>query len=274
MNRFAQIFIFLLLLIFSFNACAEFEMKDISARVTGLGGAFIALADDPAAIYYNPAGVALNYRRELISSYTRLYGLDELIHQYIGITTPVLPLANLGFGVERFGTGKYQENKYTLAIAREIFENQQIGFSVNSFHSSIADTDDHQAKGIDFGIISKIGKYSRIAFSAINLTHPFVNEQLDSYYRLGFLFKPTKKLKLLFDFEKPQTVIKEDKVITHIGQELEISDGVFFRLGYHNRPERLSFGFGFETGNIKIDYAYLSHVDLDATHQVSMGIKF
>lgn len=34
----------------------EFEALDVSARAVGMGGAYLALADDPAAIYYNPAG--------------------------------------------------------------------------------------------------------------------------------------------------------------------------------------------------------------------------
>lgn len=272
MNK-SYLLIFYMLFIYTYLH-AEFEFKNISARVSAMGGAYIALADDPAAVYYNPAGIAINYRREMLSSYTRLFNIDELIHQYIAFTTPMLPTMNLGFGVNRFGTGKYQENIYTFGLAREFSKHHWIGISINHFESKIENTKDHQSHGIDFGIISGLGNKGRIALLIKNLNSPNVNEQLKSYYRLGFLFYPINKLKLVLDIEKAMTVINQNRISLHIGNELKIQDGIFFRLGYKNRPNRLSFGFGVWKGNVKIDYSFVSHTDLNATHQVSMGIRF
>ena len=41
---------------------AEFLLFGAGARGTALGGAFAAIATDPSALYYNPAGIALMSR--------------------------------------------------------------------------------------------------------------------------------------------------------------------------------------------------------------------
>jgi hypothetical protein len=47
----------------------------IGGRAVGLGGAFVALSDDPSGIYYNPAGIVDAPRTSLQVS-TNLYGLE------------------------------------------------------------------------------------------------------------------------------------------------------------------------------------------------------
>ncbi|MGB4008167.1 MAG: hypothetical protein WBL79_06170, partial [Bacillota bacterium] len=51
-------------------------MLDIGmgARAMGMGGAHIAVADDAAVIYYNPAGLARIEGRSVTSLYTSLHG--------------------------------------------------------------------------------------------------------------------------------------------------------------------------------------------------------
>ncbi|MDD5092436.1 MAG: hypothetical protein PHQ23_16165 [Candidatus Wallbacteria bacterium] len=253
---------------------AEFEDKNVSARVEALGGAFVAMADDPSSMYYNPAGITLNWRREMICSYSRPFNLNELIHQYTAFTTPFLPYCHLGMGVERFGDGRYQEDTLSFAIAREVVKGHRVGIALKSLGSKIENTDDHWARSVDFGVLSDLGPKTRIGFSARNANHPFVNEQVRSYFRLGFIFQPNDKIKLLTDFIKPQTVTSEDKLSCHIGQEMEIAEGIFVRLGFRTQPERLSYGFGIVHKEIKIDYSYMAHVELASSHRVSMGIKF
>ena len=49
---------------------AAYEDVGVSARATGFGNAFTAVADDAYAIHYNPAGLGLLYRPELATSST------------------------------------------------------------------------------------------------------------------------------------------------------------------------------------------------------------
>lgn len=73
--------VFILSILLSSPAMAEsyistasiFELG-VSARVAGLGGAFIALADDEAAAFYNPAGLPALSETRFSSQFTRPFG--------------------------------------------------------------------------------------------------------------------------------------------------------------------------------------------------------
>ncbi len=53
---------------------AAFDDVGTSARVTGMGGAFTAVADDVNSIYYNPAGLGQLSRPEFTTTYSKLLG--------------------------------------------------------------------------------------------------------------------------------------------------------------------------------------------------------
>jgi hypothetical protein len=53
-------------------ASAAYNDVGVSARVTGLGHAYTAVADDAYSVYYNPAGLGTLDRKEFASSYSRL----------------------------------------------------------------------------------------------------------------------------------------------------------------------------------------------------------
>jgi hypothetical protein len=59
-------------------ARAAYDDVGVSARVTGLGHAYTAVADDVYATYYNPAGLATLDRKEFGTTYSRLLtGLSD-----------------------------------------------------------------------------------------------------------------------------------------------------------------------------------------------------
>lgn len=58
----------------SYISTASIFELGISARVMGFGGAFIALADDEAAVFYNPAGLPQLSGTRFSSLYTRPFG--------------------------------------------------------------------------------------------------------------------------------------------------------------------------------------------------------
>ena len=60
------------------SARAAYDDIGTSARVTGMGMAYTAVADDAYSVYYNPAGLATLDRPEFASSYSRLLtGLSD-----------------------------------------------------------------------------------------------------------------------------------------------------------------------------------------------------
>ncbi len=67
------------------NSAAIFELGS-SGRALGMGGAFLALADDESAAFYNPAGLGFLHGIGLSSLYARQF--DALNYAAIGFTLP------------------------------------------------------------------------------------------------------------------------------------------------------------------------------------------
>ena len=53
------------------TASGTFLRIGLGARATGMGESFVAVANDPSAIYWNPAGLASLQRRELAISHVQ-----------------------------------------------------------------------------------------------------------------------------------------------------------------------------------------------------------
>jgi len=82
------------LLLFSFSFAdnskyaGEFLRIPIGARALGMGGAFIAVADDGSSFYYNPAGVAISGSGLLSFMYSSQFG---------ALTSPLASFFHLGY---------------------------------------------------------------------------------------------------------------------------------------------------------------------------------
>ncbi len=70
---------------------------DVSARANALGGAFIALADDASSLYYNPAGMILLDKTDIILSYNQY--LTDVKAGFFGVVYPLKSL-NAAVGVQ------------------------------------------------------------------------------------------------------------------------------------------------------------------------------
>jgi len=71
----------------------EFLYLGVGGKALGMGGAFVSIADDASAGYYNPAGLSQLQRKELVLMHSETFG-SLLNHDFLGF---VLPLKNRGF---------------------------------------------------------------------------------------------------------------------------------------------------------------------------------
>jgi len=107
------------LLILMPGADASFPDIGLGARPMGMGGAFVALADDANSIFWNPAGLSQLQWAELSSMYLDLYGLENVgSHLIIGALRHPLD-GGIGFGWLRTGeTGLYTEDSLIAAVGQ------------------------------------------------------------------------------------------------------------------------------------------------------------
>jgi len=234
----------LLVLLFtaSTSFAAGFRLPEAGAKAMGMGFAFTAQADDPSAIYFNPAGltqlkgqnimVGVTYVRENGGEFTGttpLTGgatvsetqknLDFFIpNMYYTYTTPDGYVA-YGVGVfSPFGLGQeYQDRNASIfrtAVTKidlqTVVVNPTIAFKVNEFLSLGA--------GIDF----MYGKAELARTSVINNSFPPANTPLNLYnldlegdgtawgYNFGLLLTPSKNVKVGFAYRSPFTLKIKD----------------------------------------------------------------
>ena len=167
--------------IFTPIASAAFNDIAIGARPLGLGGAFVALADDGNAANYNAAG--LGYIDDIQVHLTTVQRFKGLItYHYIGGVLPLGAAGALGtsFGSLSEDSGIYHEQTLRLSYAKA-FSKFALGVSVTSLgtrfdpnnefvktNPDLANTSP-SAFSLGFGAIVKPVSELRIGFSADNL---------------------------------------------------------------------------------------------------------
>src|SRR5262245_2686027 len=124
------------------TASGTFLKIGVGARATGLGESFVAVANDPSAIYWNPAGLASIQRQEVALSH--IDWPAEIRFEHIALAFPVRRLGGslaFQFGVlttsldetselQPFGTGRtfvYSDMIAGVAYARRWTDKLLVG---------------------------------------------------------------------------------------------------------------------------------------------------
>lgn len=123
----------LLLLLFPCALFAQREQIFLGARPLGLGEAFVAVADDGNAAYWNAAGLPYLQRHEFNSSYAKLYGLG-LEQGYVSFTWPFFKSAALGLNWMGLGFKddelNFSRNHFALSAGVAFNKNFSLGANV------------------------------------------------------------------------------------------------------------------------------------------------
>jgi tetratricopeptide (TPR) repeat protein len=95
------------------------------ARVFGLGRAFVALADDPSAVFWNPAGLEYVPRISFSLFHTPLV-VKGASYDFIGFVYPTVQLGTVGIGYSRVGVGD-------IRVVNEYNEHLDNGNAISDF---------------------------------------------------------------------------------------------------------------------------------------------
>ncbi|MEO0281881.1 MAG: PorV/PorQ family protein [candidate division WOR-3 bacterium] len=82
---------------YSFNegtTGAQFLKILVGSKATAMGGAFVSVADDPSALYYNPAGIATMNKMGLLLNYVKYPA--EISYSYVAFAAPMGIMGALG----------------------------------------------------------------------------------------------------------------------------------------------------------------------------------
>jgi len=267
------------------TSSGTFLQIGVGARAVGLGEAFVAVANDPSAIYWNPAGLASLQRREVSESH-----VDWPADIHYDHVTLVLPSRKLGGSIalqagvlattidettelDPFGTGRtfsYSDVIVGAAYARRWTDKLLVGAGAKFIREDLGSQVGGpvtQAFLFDMGSIYYLGLGSvRIATSLTNFgselkpsgtfVSPYTGEvrQYDGFdpplmFRYGLAFEPIEnaKQRVTTSFEVDQPADNEQQV--KAGVEWSYNRTFALRTGYNFRADELKFsaGAGFTT---------------------------
>ena len=280
---------------------AQFLKIGIGARATAMGSAFVAVADDPSAAYWNPAGIARLNDRYLSFDHVNWFADVQLVHascvfhlpiapgtfalQATSVTMDRLPVRTV-FRPDGDGT-TYDAGDVSLGFtyARSLTDKFSTGITLHYLQSTLASwTAD--AFAFDFGTLYDTGYRSlRIGMSiqSIGSDMTFIDDpvKLPTIFRVGmameFLSTATHRLLASGEFQHPP----DNAERANAGVEYAIGDFAFLRGGWYFRydQERFSLGGGLRiptgTGiSARADYSYTENSELPGVHRIGIFMQF
>jgi long-subunit fatty acid transport protein len=223
------------------EAAVLFLLITPNSRAGGMGEAFVALADDASAVFWNPAGLAFQEGKQFTSMYAKWlpqFNLDDLYYVFAAYRHSVEGLGTVGANLTFINLGQQQvtladspepvdsfnsnEFALTLSYATLLSESFGVGLNVRYIRSNLSsvgigsdpNTGQANAFSIDFGVLKRNFFIDRLNFglnvSNIGPKITFVDaaqaDPLPTNLRVGFAYNAVdqefNKLTLVFDVNK------------------------------------------------------------------------
>lgn len=270
-------------------------------RALALGGAYAAVADDPSAALWNPAGLGLLQRKELQLTQTTLFGLG-FSEQYASLALPDWRRGTLAATWRRFGVGGIEsrddrgflldddlqdaQSEILLGYGRSLADgNLALGGAVKMRHHrlagyadtglgldlglwlrplAVAGAQDAGAQSLALGLAVRNAMEPKIKLAEETVADPIaLRAGLAWTHRLS----PGSHLLALADVE--QTRGMDSRL--HAGLEACLETVLALRVGMADG--RLTAGAGLRWQFLSADYQFEDH-PLDSIHRFGVGLAF
>jgi hypothetical protein len=240
-----------------------------------MGGAYSAVTQDTSALIWNPAGLARLPAPEIGISYMDLHGV--LGYSFIGVAHPIRSGQTLGASILNSSDveGISQERIVLLSAATRVWRRLHIGINAKYFSTSVNleqmplgrgagwGTDlgiqyDLMTDSVSIGIVFP-NLFSNLSYRRLKETtsKSTYNESLLREWRIG----SAVKINLSSDTpdRKPDALLAAFEIangVPRIGGEYRYAEFAL-RLGWRF-SDGLTAGFGYQRGNIGLDYAFVN----------------
>jgi hypothetical protein len=272
-------------------------------RALAMGEAFIGLADDEQASFYNPAGLAYLRKIQLSTTYERRFGASDYL-SFLGA------LSHFGANLLYFNFGPVEERtegdelvgtfgylNIALAAAGGVALSEiplpftrgldflAFGSRIKFLGVSTIEGGSGSGFAIDWGLLLRAQRPRFVPIeevragllleNLIGLGVGYEGGRVEPWplkLKLGLSVRPIPELVLALDVGVPFEF--------HIGGEFGLSPApqlpkIFFRLGSFIREGSFSFtvGFGLQIEIFQIDYAFISHPQLPGSHRLAFSVR-
>ncbi len=277
------------------DAGALFLRIGLGARASGMGEAFVGVAEDASSVYWNPGAMAAVLGTNAVLMHNEYFQSIRL--EQIALTHE-MEFGTLGLGF----TGLYMDEMerrediptavplgmfsaydvaVTVGFSRYLLPNLSAGITAKNVYQKI---DEESAVGWAFDIgLYHIAKITGVKFAAAitNIGKPmkFISEEyaLPRCIKLGGSYEreiPSAKGEILFTVD---VLLPNDSDIReHVGFEYGFKQQLFLRAGYKAGydSQGATFGCGVKYNKIHVDYAFLLiENDLGDSHRIGFAFS-
>lgn len=280
------------------------------ARADAMGRAFVAVANDANAVWWNPGGLAFTTGHDAATMYTKLVPdlADDVFYSYTAYAQHVEGWGGIGasFGYlsygksiatdvdgNELGTFSSYELAPTVAYGTEIMKDMGFGVSLKLVRVDLAPADKTQDRAAgrgttfaaDVGGLYKLPKWKAAVGMAIQNLGPSISyidadqaDPLGRNLKFGVAVTPveTELYRVLIAADLNKSLLKNGAWIEDVGGELEFNRLLALRVGYiHDRRGTimdLTYGLGLGYRGIRLDYASVPQSEfLDRVNRFSVG---
>ncbi|HAF95478.1 MAG TPA: hypothetical protein DCG50_05460 [Elusimicrobia bacterium] len=288
------------------SSAAQFLKLGFGARALGMGEAFVSVADDGAALYYNPAGL----EGERPCCGPNEFSFSHALHvQNTAVSQISFMRRPYAFALTYFSAGQLEGRDENGALtgnfsARDLAVSAGRGFKLGALAAGVSGKFISQniknsgaaAFASDLGLLYRFsGTPYALGASVVNLgTKVKFDEE-------SFPLPLALKAGASAAFEKILLALQADfpndsGAVIRAGAEYRGISGLALRAGYKTSPSdqrdailgtglggsasgvSAMYGFfaglGFEYSNFKLDYALLPYGELGSAHRFSLGVRF
>ena len=279
------------------GGAGAFLKNGIGVRPISMGKAFVAIADDAHAGYWNPAGLAILNTAQFGAMYSNPVnydlvggtGVKDIGYHTVSLAYPTgfgsfgLNVAYLSVGdifvVENASgpTGDtFSDKEYGIiaSYASSITEQVHLGANMKFVHQSLQDKNG-SGLGLDLGLLYQPLYNLTFGLMAQDLIEPKIQllEDGEEYsiprkIRLGMSYKMMDD-KVLLAAGVDKASGRSPKL--HLGTEIVPMKDLDLRLGYTTDTGEVSAGVGVRVSAIQLDYGF-GFLKLGSTHRASITI--
>ena len=279
----------------------QFLKIGVSARATGMGGAFIPVADDASAAYWNPAGLVdvdgtvvsvnhtewpadinLDYANYTFAP-TFIRGKVSLHARGVTMDPQVVRTIHRQNGTgEQFDAG---DMSFGLSYARYFTDKFSAGFTVAWVHMGLADRSVNTIVS-DFGLQYRIGVRGMKLGMVVQNIGAEVNfdnrpSKMPTTFKVGLAVDAYRagphSVLDVGEFSRPS----DNRERQNVGVEYSYNEFLFLRSGYNINFDAESFAAGAgialqtsQSTSIDVDYSFVDMDALGGVHRVSLAFQY
>lgn len=272
------------------------------ARPMALAGAYSAVGDDPAAISWNPAGLALMSRAGILTGYTNSF--SDVSHYYLAGAAPALygtlgaylinaslgsiPVATVGLDGRPLVTDYYSDTQWLFGLAYSqelLLKGFNVGGTLKGYQHKIYQNST-SGFGFDLGALYDLGQSDiikggfpvKLGLVAQNVLQPKLS------WPSGYSDTVSRRVFVGASYDgrvgdSPFTLSASlnpmggSPKLWGVGAEYYLTNYLPLRIGYGNfyGSPQLALGVGLVYQDWGLDVAYKNHPDLGSNFQLSLS---